>query len=355
MKVTELFEEVKDIGTLEIVGDGDALTVRSTAKSGPMLGGLYWVWDAVGRKRGVKTIMMMKNRHYSAPQPTELTAKDGLTIIDKRPTKLTFVGVDRENLQAAVDKAIAKVQKEIKSNEKRKAEAPKRKAEAAKYQAEKRKTDLAEYDKKYGKGTWKRITYRQEGGDDGYSYVVRVDGRAKWNGLTQRQAMYYKEIEADKIAKDQGIGKYATVKEGVDDKLSTLKRRLRELTTDYHNMGYTFSEAERKLRVQKIRDEIAELEEHTGKVKEDLVTEDTSGKYGIYRKQTYTATKNGGGFKKGDEIYVTSAMYAPEYRVIVNNPDGEADVDDIPCTYADLKAAGIVGEPTSRSKASKVK
>ena len=43
------------------------------------------------------------------------------------------------------------------------------------------------------------------------------------------------------------------------DKLATLKRRLRELTTNYHNMGYTFSEAERKLRVQQIKDEIAEL------------------------------------------------------------------------------------------------
>jgi len=77
------------------------------------------------------------------------------------------------------------------------------------------------------------------------------------------------------------------------------------------------------------------------------VKEDTSGDYGIYRKQTYIAKKNGGGFKKGDEIYVTSAMYAPDYRVIVNNPDGRADVDDEPCTYDDLKAAGIVGEPAA--------
>ena len=43
-------------------------------------------------------------------------------------------------------------------------------------------------------------------------------------------------------------------------RLQTLKRRLRELTTDYHHMGYTFSEAERELRVKQIRDEIAKLE-----------------------------------------------------------------------------------------------
>ena len=298
MKVSELFEAVeKDIGTLEVTGDGDTLTVKCTAKSGPMLSGLYWIWKDVGSKKGVKTLMNMVTQRFGAARPVELTKNDGLKILDKRPTKLTFVGVDRAELQTAVDKAIAKVQKEIKSNAKYKADAPKRKAEASKYQAEKRKKDLGEYEKKYGKGTWGRVTYKQEGGDDGYAYVVRVDGRAKWNGLTQREAMHYKEREVDALAKAAGLGKYAeTVKEG-------------------------------------------------------LVSEDTSGEYGIYRKETYTATKNGGGFKKGDEIYVTSAMYAPDYRVIVNNPDGEADVDDIPCTYADLKAAGIVGEPASRGKA----
>jgi hypothetical protein len=381
MKVTELFEEVKDLGTLEIVGDGDALTVRSTAKSGPMLSGLYWVWDAVGRKKGVTT-KMMKTQRFGSPRPVELTGNDGLKIIDKRPTKLMFTGISRADLEAAVEKAIAKVHKENAANQKYKADAPKRKAEASKFAAEKRKTDMAEYDKKYGKGTWKRITYRQEGGDDGYSYVVRVDGRAKWNGLTQREAMHYKEREADKIAKDQGIGKYATVKEQLDestnydelygngtwDRVSckeegggkpgyryVVRADGQTLNTKLSKMG---AEQAKLLAVQRIakRERLGTYgKSNTGKVKEDLVTEDSSGKYGIYRKQTYTATKNGGGFKNGDEIYVTSAMHAPEYRVIVNNPDGKPDVDDIPCTYADLKAAGIVGEPTSRSKASKVK
>lgn len=73
--------------------------------------------------------------------------------------------------------------------------------------------------------------------------------------------------------------------------------------------------------------------------------EDTSGDYGIYRKHTYIAKKTTNIFKKGDEVYVTSAMYAPDYRVFIND-DGtfEADVDDISVTYDDLKAAGIVGK-----------
>jgi hypothetical protein len=73
--------------------------------------------------------------------------------------------------------------------------------------------------------------------------------------------------------------------------------------------------------------------------------EDTSGDYGIYRKHTYIAKKTTNIFKKGDEVYVTSAMYAPDYRVFIND-DGtfEADIDDISVTYDDLKAAGIDGK-----------
>lgn len=229
MKIAELFEAVeKDIGTLEIVGDGDALTVRCTAKSGPMLPGLYWVWSAVGKKKGVTTTMMI-SKMRGKPTPTELSSSDGLKILDKRPTKLTFTGVSREDLQAAVDKAIAKVQKEMKSSAKYKTEAPKRKVEASKYQAEKRKKDLADYAEKYGKGTWGRVTYRQEGGDDGYAYVVRVDGRAKYNGLTLRQATYEKEQAVNDIAKREKLGKYAEkVTEGLQPGQKAWKQQMIE-------------------------------------------------------------------------------------------------------------------------------
>jgi hypothetical protein len=34
---------------------------------------------------------------------------------------------------------------------------------------------------------------RQVGGDDGFCYVVYVNGREKLNGLTRREASYYRE------------------------------------------------------------------------------------------------------------------------------------------------------------------
>lgn len=236
MKVTELFEaEEKDIGTLEIQGDGDELTVKCTATSGRMLSGLYWVWSEVGKKHGVKTTMMIKSR-YGTAKPTVVSGNEaGGLIIDRRPTRLIFSGIDKQTLQAAVDKAIEKVHREIKADAKYKAEAPKRKAEASKYASQKRKEDMTKYTKLYGKGTWNRVTYRQEGGDDGYSYVVRVDGRAKWNGLTQREAMYYKEREVDELAKTLGIGKYASIKESEshDDEFPVAK--LKDLSKHTYN------------------------------------------------------------------------------------------------------------------------
>lgn len=38
-----------------------------------------------------------------------------------------------------------------------------------------------------------KITAKQEGGDDGYCYVVRIDGREFVNGLTRREVPYYKQ------------------------------------------------------------------------------------------------------------------------------------------------------------------
>lgn len=38
-----------------------------------------------------------------------------------------------------------------------------------------------------------KITAKQEGGDDGYCYVIRIDGKEFVNGLTRHQLTYYKE------------------------------------------------------------------------------------------------------------------------------------------------------------------
>lgn len=37
-----------------------------------------------------------------------------------------------------------------------------------------------------------KITAKQEGGDDGYCYVVRINGNEFINGLTRREVPYYK-------------------------------------------------------------------------------------------------------------------------------------------------------------------
>lgn len=210
MKIHELLTEAKEVGTLEIsdAPDGDGFIVRCTVKSGPMLDAIYWVWSYAGKKRGVKSAIMTAQRR-GKPAWTELTSNDGRMIINKRSTKIMFSGIGREDLRNAVGKAIAKVEKSVAAAAKYKAEAPARKAQAAKWAAEKRKEDLAKYEKDYGKGTWNRVTYRQEGGDDGYAYVLRVDGRARYTGLTQHQARYEKDRAVDEIAKKEKLGKYA--------------------------------------------------------------------------------------------------------------------------------------------------
>lgn len=38
-----------------------------------------------------------------------------------------------------------------------------------------------------------KITAKQEGGDDGYQYAVRINGRLYINGLTRREVPYYKK------------------------------------------------------------------------------------------------------------------------------------------------------------------
>jgi len=45
----------------------------------------------------------------------------------------------------------------------------------------------------------RRVTARQEGGDDGYQYVVRVDGRMVANGLTKGEAEHEKKRQRDQL------------------------------------------------------------------------------------------------------------------------------------------------------------
>lgn len=201
MKISELLCESDD-ASLTITPAGDGFTVSSTSKTGPMVQGVYHVWNELRKKKGVRVTM-------KSGKTIEDTPNAALKILDNRPQGLIFYGVDKDTIQKAVDAAMAKVSREVKAKEKRKADAPQRKKEAQTFYALQRKADMEAYDKEYGKGTWKRVTYKQEGGDDGYQYVVRVDGRSIMNGLTLRQAEYEKRRQVDAIAKREKLGKYA--------------------------------------------------------------------------------------------------------------------------------------------------
>ncbi len=43
-----------------------------------------------------------------------------------------------------------------------------------------------------------RITAKQEGGDDGYCYVIRINGKKLIEGLTRSEVNYYK-VKAERI------------------------------------------------------------------------------------------------------------------------------------------------------------
>lgn len=49
----------------------------------------------------------------------------------------------------------------------------------------------------------RRVTSRQIGGDDGYSWCVLVDGRVKWNGMDRGEAQWRATRErADLVSKE---------------------------------------------------------------------------------------------------------------------------------------------------------
>lgn len=61
----------------------------------------------------------------------------------------------------------------------------------------------------------------------GDAYVVRVDGRAKYSGLTLRQATYEKERAVDDLAKKEKLGKYAEkVTEGLQPGQKAWKQKM---------------------------------------------------------------------------------------------------------------------------------
>lgn len=49
----------------------------------------------------------------------------------------------------------------------------------------------------------KRVTARKWMGDDRYSWAVFIDGRVKWDGMSQREAMWRKNAEIKKLLAGQ--------------------------------------------------------------------------------------------------------------------------------------------------------
>lgn len=206
MKIQELFESVLGTDTYTVTKqDDNSFVVGTKATKGPILDSAYYIFKVVAPKKGVTVFTKL-----GKPLPND--PRSALFIMARKPN-LVYKFEDPSNaeeiLKNAIDAAAKRVEKEQAAKKKHKEEAPLRKKQAAARAAERRKADLAKYDAKYGKGTWNRVTYRQEGGDDGYQYVLRVDGKAKFSGLTQREAMYRKEQAVNDIAKREKLGQYA--------------------------------------------------------------------------------------------------------------------------------------------------
>ena len=49
-----------------------------------------------------------------------------------------------------------------------------------------------------------KITAKQEGGDDGYCYVIRVNGAVFVTGLTRSEVPYYKKLALKRWEEDYG-------------------------------------------------------------------------------------------------------------------------------------------------------
>lgn len=154
-------------------------------------------------------INLIRTLAYATPSRIKTKSGGELPRWDKFKANGIIVKVpNRDTLNKMIERAIKTHNKYVKQDVKWAAGADDRKKEASKRSAEDAKQRKAELEAEFGKGTAARVKYRQEGGDDGYQYVVRVDGVKRWDGLTQREAMYYARKEMDEIAKERKIGKY---------------------------------------------------------------------------------------------------------------------------------------------------
>ncbi len=148
----------------------------------------------------------------SKPKSYEVKSKSGgkINIFKFKANGFYVKAKDKSVMMDQVAKTLRRHNKSQISQAKWKAEAPERKKASQQFYAKTAKTNKERIAKEYGEGTANRVKIKQIGGDDGYQWNVIVDGHSVMNGLTKREAEYYRKKEMDRIAKETSVGKYAS-------------------------------------------------------------------------------------------------------------------------------------------------
>ncbi len=219
-----------DSSGIEVTETGDSIKIRSKESSGPYVGVIKSLYYALSHNehheyddedksalnklhaeanklKGVQIfsasgvdLSMAAQRKRAAAGRRDAEFKSGTLVVK---------GMTVDQVKRFVELACDCNNEWADEREARKASAPARKKANAAAAREDAKERTAEFDKEFGKGTRKRITFRQVGGDDGYQWTVFVDGRTYVNGLTRREVDHYVRMAMDGIAKKEKLGKYA--------------------------------------------------------------------------------------------------------------------------------------------------
>lgn len=225
MRFYEIIKESNSIGevtlsdfTITPVDDGK-FQIKASATSGPQVQAIRsFAFFTIGHKfldsgedqRGeseeIEPYNQYKLTSYAYKDKIETFTLSGKSISKGRPSLSSFKasGVlatgELEDIKSLLAAAVKYTNDDLAERQRAKELAPERRKEKAQAYAKKRKVEVDKRNAKYGKDVVDRVKIKQVGGDDGYSWAVIVDGRVKWNGLTQRQAQSYQEKEWKRLS-----------------------------------------------------------------------------------------------------------------------------------------------------------
>lgn len=213
MLIQELFEAVgaKTVEPVNVSKSSDGRwEVATKAKTQPTLSVIFEIAKRLVSKSASKVVITnLKGK---------VTDKDNIYDLYRAKPNRIFVASEKlsdDELETLLTKtrddaveAVEKTERNV-AKAKAKRETPAYKKQVNAIRAAKTKAANDDRDALYGKGTWKRTSIKQEGGDDGHQYVLRVDGVAKLSGMTKLEAEYAQRRAADALAKKAKIGKYA--------------------------------------------------------------------------------------------------------------------------------------------------